>query len=426
MENDLASNVNVSTSTSLVEKYHEYSIQIIRWILKAINVWPRPANISITEKICSDFAIFICYFLIIVTMIPNGLIFIDSQESHEIKLFNVGPFTFWLIAMVNYSCLLIHVNDIHDCVEHVKTDWRIIKKFEDRKVMLKNAKLGRFIAGFCAVFMHSGVFSYNLIQGVLTKHTLNLGNSSITVRALPYPFHIKTTNVYFSPTYEFVFFLQCLSAFVVNSVTVATCSLTAVFVMHACGQMKIMISWLEKFMDNRNEENTSINKKFAIIVNHHLRILSFVSRTEKIVNVICLVEVVGCTMHICLLGYYIMMDFIQGNKGILSHSMVLFSITFNIFIFCYIGEILSDQGEQIGKSAYMTNWYLLPGKTAQGLVLIISRSNAGIKITAGKIVQLSFSTFGDVSIQKNSLFATYEYKATTCNVNIHLKSICFN
>jgi len=48
--------------------------------------------------------------------------------------------------------------------------------------------------------------------------------------------------------------------------------------------------------------------------------------------------------------------------------------------------------------AYFTNWYHLPHKTALGLVLIISRSSVVIKITAGKLIQLSLMTFGDVSI----------------------------
>lgn len=272
MGDDLADNSSVSPY--LVDKYNEYSIQIIRWILKAISVWPRSADASLVEKIRSDFAIFICYFLIITTMVPNGLsMFVDSQMSYETRLQSFGPLTFWFIAMVNYSCLLMHVNDIHDCVEHVKMDWLIIRRFEDQKVMLKSAKLGRFIAGFCAVFMHCGVFSYNVVQG-LSKSILHIENSSIVVRGLPYPFYNKILNVHFSPAYEFVFFLQCLSSFVVNCVTVATCGLTAVFVMHACGQMKIMISWLENFINDKKEERrTSLRQKFTIIVNHHLRIL---------------------------------------------------------------------------------------------------------------------------------------------------------
>lgn len=47
---------------------------------------------------------------------------------------------------------------------------------------------------------------------------------------------------------------------------------------------------------------------------------------------------------------------------------------------------------------YFTKWYRLPHKTALGMILIISRSGVVIKITAGKLIQLSLMTFGDVSI----------------------------
>ena len=48
----------------------------------------------------------------------------------------------------------------------------------------------------------------------------------------------------------------------------------------------------------------------------------------------------------------------------------------------------------------MTEWYRLPPKTALGLVLVISRSSMVVKITAGKFVQISITTFGIVSIDK--------------------------
>lgn len=264
-------NPGTITSTYLVD--NEYSIQIIRWILKAINLWPRSANISIIEKAYSKFFIFVCYFLMIGTMIPSGLsIFLESQETFEVKLRSIGPLTFWFMAIVNYSCLLMHVDDIRSCVKHVKTDWQHVKKIEDRQVMLKNAKIGRFIAGFCAVFMHSGVFSYNVARA-FSKDILYVGNSSVVVRALPYPFYSKILNAHFSPAYEFVFFLQCFSTFVVNSVTVAACGLAAVFVMHACGQLRILMFWLEDIVDGQNEERIYLRRRFAIIVEHHMRVL---------------------------------------------------------------------------------------------------------------------------------------------------------
>lgn len=45
---------------------------------------------------------------------------------------------------------------------------------------------------------------------------------------------------------------------------------------------------------------------------------------------------------------------------------------------------------------YMTNWYKLPNKTALCLILIIMRSSNVIKMTAGKLINLSIATFGDV------------------------------
>lgn len=252
---------------------NEYSIQIIRWLLKTINLWPHPADASIIVKIRSDFLIFMCYCLMIIIMVPSGLsIFIESQDTFEAKLRSFGPLTFWLMAIINYSCLLLHVDDIRTCVEHVKTDWRSVRRSKDRQMMLKNAKIGRLIAGFCAVFMHSGVFSYNAIRG-FSKDMIYMENSSVLVRALPYPFYSRILDAHYSPAYESLFLLQCVSTFVVNSVTIAACGLAAVFVMHACGQLRILMSWLDNFVNGGNEWNICMRQRFAIIVEHHLRIV---------------------------------------------------------------------------------------------------------------------------------------------------------
>ncbi|XP_026668784.1 odorant receptor 4-like isoform X2 [Ceratina calcarata] len=86
----------------------------------------------------------------------------------------------------------------------------------------------------------------------------------------------------------------------------------------------------------------------------------------------------------------------KSKETVASYSILYASMSFNIFIFCYIGETLTEQCKEIGERVYMTEWYRLPPKVAIGLVLIISRSSAVTKITAGKLVQISIATFGDV------------------------------
>lgn len=46
----------------------------------------------------------------------------------------------------------------------------------------------------------------------------------------------------------------------------------------------------------------------------------------------------------------------------------------------------------------MIDWYHLPVKTIQGLILIIAISHSPTKISAGGIVDLSLFTFANVSL----------------------------
>ncbi|KYM90429.1 hypothetical protein ALC53_01861, partial [Atta colombica] len=81
---------------------------------------------------------------------------------------------------------------------------------------------------------------------------------------------------------------------------------------------------------------------------------------------------------------------------LISYLFPYVSVGFNIFIFCYIGEIVTEQCKLVGEMAYMTDWYYLHHTIARDLILIIVRSNNVVKITAGKLFHLSIATFGDV------------------------------
>lgn len=103
---------------------------------------------------------------------------------------------------------------------------------------------------------------------------------------------------------------------------------------------------------------------------------------------------------------------------IVIYTTVLLTFTFNIFILCFIGQLLTDQvlikylikvtRESLicyrlqSIKVYITSstldWYRIPHKTAHGLILIIAVSSIPIKITAGKFMDLSLNSFGAVSV----------------------------
>ncbi|XP_012230139.1 odorant receptor 10-like isoform X2 [Linepithema humile] len=383
---------------SVTKDLHDHSVQLNRWFLKPIGAWPQFSTISSREKALSRIVIFTCYSLIAFTVVPCVLNIFFEERDIELKLRAIGPLSHWLMGGMNYSSLLLHSTDIRQCVRHMEMDWRIIKRSQDREIMARNAKLGRFVAGFCAIFMHSGVFSYSIVSGMTTV-SVSIGvNRSVSMLQLPCPSYSKFVDARFSPANEIVLVMQLLSCFIVNSTTVGACSLAAVFAMHACGQLDILTLRLDKLVEGEGaKENKSAQKRLADIVNHHLRVLRFIARIEDIMHQICLIELVGCTFNLCMLGYYSITWWNKiDTKSIAAYIIVYISMSFNIFIFCYIGETLTQQCKKIGETAYMIDWYRLPHKTALGLILIISRSSAVIKITAGKLIQLSIATFSDV------------------------------
>ncbi|XP_011880180.1 PREDICTED: odorant receptor 82a-like isoform X2 [Vollenhovia emeryi] len=375
---------------------NDYSLQLTRWFLMPIAAWPR-ANTSTVERVSLQAQVLGCLSLIAVVMIPCMLYVSLEEKDVQMKLSAMGPLSHWIMGTINYWLLLTRSDDIRECVLHMETDWRLVRKTDDQDVMLRYAKIGRFVAGFCAVFMQSGTFLFTVAKA-MTSMPVIIGNETALVHPMTCPIYSKFIDTRFSPANEIMLAVELLSCFIVNSVTVGACSLAAVFAMHAYGQLSMLFSWLNDLGENENKENDFAAQKLATIVEHHLRVLSFISRMENIMQNICLVELVGCTLNMCLLAYYSITNWSDFDAArITSYIIVYVSMAFNIFIFCFIGEILTEQCKNVGEKAYMTNWYELPHKTALGLILIIARSSNVIKITAGKLFQLSIATFGDVS-----------------------------
>lgn len=57
--------------------------------------------------------------------------------------------------------------------------------------------------------------------------------------------------------------------------------------------------------------------------------------------------------------------------------------------------------------SYMIDWYRIPNKGALGLTLIMAMSNATIKLTAGKFMDLSLTSFCSVSKNIDKIIFTF-------------------
>jgi len=253
------------------KKHSEYSLQLNRWCLIVIGAWPQMNTSNIVEKISTIVLIPICTVAIVIIMLPCFLYVIFEAKDMPSKLNAIGPMLHRVMGSVNYWTLLNHSHDIRNCIRHMDADWELVQRVDDRKIMLHYAKIGRFIAGICTLFMHTSAFFFSIAKAIRTV-TIVVDNKTITMYPMTCPIYRKFIDVRFSPVNQIMLGVQFSSTFVVSSSTVGVCSLAAVFAMHACGQLNVLYVWLKELSEDNKE---AAEHKLAVIVEHHLRALRY-------------------------------------------------------------------------------------------------------------------------------------------------------
>ncbi|XP_076760930.1 uncharacterized protein LOC143429284 [Xylocopa sonorina] len=375
---------------------NDYTLQLNRWQLKLIGAWPASLATSKLQRVVAIISNIICYSFLLVTWIICALHLFLEVNTAYLKLGIVGGMCHWFVSNVTLTTFLMKHNDIRNFVEQIETDWRTVTKENHQEVMLKYAKLGRYVATLCTIFMQGGFLAYNVVVALSTEE-IQVGNETRTITRVPFPVYSKLLDVAETTTNGIVFFVETFAIFVANSCTTGAYSLSAVLAAHACGQLGVIKVRITEFVDASGGQNKgNVFDKIGMIVEHHLRTLNFIAYIEKLMNRIYFFEFFRCMIALCITGYMFLMDLADHDvTNMASLATCGVALSFNIFIMCYISELLTEQCKEVGDLIYTTNWYNLPHKVILDLVVIIIRSNLVVDITAGKIVHLSIRVFGN-------------------------------
>ncbi|XP_011684707.1 PREDICTED: odorant receptor 13a-like [Wasmannia auropunctata] len=387
--------VGDSSKTSRREDDYNYAVQVIRVIMRMIGVWPIPRYASYAERIATRLQNVLCYFLFAFIVVPGLLLMFLKERNFKRRVRLLGPILNCWMGCLKYTLLVYHAREILSCLKQARQDWRETVDWRDRKVMLSKAKIGRKFAIFSAVFMYVGGLSYRTLVPLSKGRMLTPMNT--TVRALSCPSYFVKFDEQASPAYEIVFTLQFFAGLLTYSVTVGAAGLAAFFIMHVCGQLGILIGKLQHLSDMPEPEDRAVAILLADIVEHQIKVKSFLKQVEETMRYVLLVEIVGCTILLCLTGYYVIMEWESSDAtAMLTMSVILTSFTISIFTNCYVGQLLTDQSIKVGSMTSTMNWHRLPYKRARTLILVMAVSNMPTKISAGKMIEMSLPTFSNI------------------------------
>nr|AXM05149.1 odorant receptor [Campoletis chlorideae] len=372
------------------------TLQYTRWTLEILGVWALVKKNPKKWEIYGSRILTMMYSMLIVSItIPCTIHLIFKEKDIVERVETCGPIAFSITNLLKYYSIIYRRKMIKRCIEHVEDDWMEIVTKNDREIMRKRVSFGIDVTIVCAVFMYGGGLLYNMILPLSHGNGINEFNE--TVRPLAYPGYDIFGNPQISPTYEIIFYSNFFSSCIMYTVTTASCNLAAIFVTHTCGQIEIMMSRLETIFQKTDDDKEILENRIDLIVKSHIRVLRLTSMIEMMLREICFVEVTASLVVICVVEYYCVKKWNDGETvGIITYVALLISMIFNVFVFCQFGELLKEQCYQIGRAVYMIDWYRLPGKTGVSLVMIIAMANCPRRLTAGKIMELSMNSFGDI------------------------------
>ncbi|PBC34553.1 Odorant receptor 47a [Apis cerana cerana] len=323
-----------------------------------------------------------------IVVIP-GLLYVFLKEKNpkkKIKL--LMPHLNSIVQMIKYTILLRQMKQIGKLLDEIRKDWSIATE-ENRQIFSTTASIEHKLTTIIAVTVYSGGFFYRMI---LPFSKGKIVSNNMTIRLLPCPGYFGSLDEQVSPNYEIIFILQVFGGFVIYTVVCSTKSICLMLCMHMCGLLKILTNKVMELTNDNDEQ--IVQEKIVYIVENQIRIKEFLNQLDQFIPAIYLIEVFIQVLIMCIIGYCIIMEWEESNgMGILTYVIVQLTCLIGTFSVCYVGQLLLDESENI-RQAYITlKWYQLPIRKSRSLILLIIISNYPIKVTAGKIIDLSLVTF---------------------------------
>lgn len=246
------------------------SMQPNIWIMKIIGTWP--LRHSWIEMLWHRVLNVICYVLLALLLIPSGMYIVLEIKDFYNQLKLGSALTFFFMAVMKYCALLLREEDIRRCVDCIESDWKNVMYTEERRIMLENTNFGRRLMVVCSVFMYGGVLFY-FVAVPLTRAKIVEEDGNLTYRRLVFPVPNVIVDTRRSPVNEIFYFIQLFAGFVAHNITVAACNLAVLLAMHACGQLQVLMSWINHLVDGREGINDTTDERLGKIIQLHVRIL---------------------------------------------------------------------------------------------------------------------------------------------------------
>lgn len=190
--------------------------------------------------------------------------------------------------------------------------------------------------------------------------------------------------------YMFSFTFQFIIVMVVKFIITGIMCSFSFFVSQMIAEFKILAVYIEHADDivrfDPSTDKTTEDKLLDHVKNCvrlHDRLIFYKDQLNESYGYIILLELLFSTVYFCLSAFN--MIFV-GNKFVMVKGlMTLSNYLAEFFIFCMYGSMVEDAHLNLLRATYNTMWYTHPVRFRRSLMMIMSRSQAPLQLTVGKV-----------------------------------------
>lgn len=224
----------------------EFAVKVGKILLTPIGIWPRFGNYA--PLFYARVALMIGLMLFLLT--PHLIwTWFKSQDLRKLMQI-IAAQVFSTLAVLKYFNMIINKPKIRSCLESMEDDYRDAESEEERQIMIKNAKIGRFFTTSYLGFSYGGALPYHIIMPLLAPRIpKSYGNE--TIIPLPYGSEYVFFVVEDFPLYHVIFVTQILISSIILSTNTGVYSLIASVVMHCCCLFDVTNHRVSRFLEDR-------------------------------------------------------------------------------------------------------------------------------------------------------------------------------
>ncbi|XP_077259758.1 uncharacterized protein LOC143896080 [Temnothorax americanus] len=369
----------------------EWAIELNRYSLEFIGLWPKMEETA-REKLIANIRVFLLIIMVTCVCVIPCIHSLIRVWGDLMSMTDNLQFTLPLVSMTMKLIIMWRKKAaLAPILYMIAKDWLKLNSNEERKIMIRCARIPRMII-ICGFVIMFGSFILLFILpcfGITVRYITNVTDPGKPLPLQTYYFYDTDT----SPYFELTFAAQCVTLMVSAMGYTAIDSMFGLLVFHVCGQLEN----LKGRLMTSSEKNPNFDHVLANAVMDHVRLIRCVRIIENTFTLMLLGLFLYFGTLFSVYGFSLVTVITDGRHLSFLRLSSLVTVLVNIFahmcLYCVVGECLITQCEGVYQAVCEYRWYELKPKQARNIILLMTRANKPLNVTVGKIFPLTMNSF---------------------------------